>query len=102
MAVLILHQAPDEGAMERRLAGIVELTKAHSVEADQAVLRAQPQKTVSRLQDRVDRRLKQSFFLAPDPMRVLRQGFIRIKRDTRPPEAQSQKSTKQSRRSAHY
>jgi hypothetical protein len=87
VAVPVLQQTADEGAMERRITRFIELAEAHSVKTDQTVLRAQPEKTISRLQDGVDGRLKQSLFLAPNAMRVLRQGLTGIKRETRPNKA---------------
>ena len=66
--------------MEQRLAAPVDLAKVNAVETDEAVLRAQPQKPVARLQDGVNGRLKKAFLLTPDAMCVLGQGFTWIER----------------------
>lgn len=70
------HQAARQAGGRR----VIDLTEMDPIEANQAVLRTQPQETVMRLQNRIDGWLKQSFFFPPNAVSVLREGFVRIER----------------------
>src|SRR5690348_14949851 len=67
------------------------------VEANQAVLRAQPQETVMRLQNGINRWLKKTFFFSPNAVSVLRERLVRIKRVRRQTEQQSQPGQRNSK-----
>src|SRR5690348_10030265 len=60
------------------------------VEANQTVLRAQPQETVVRLENGVNGWLKETFFFSPNAMRVLRERLVWIECVRRQTEQQSQ------------
>lgn len=68
--------------MNSRLLRLIKFAKVRAVEADQAILCSEPQKSIARLQNRVNCRLEQTFFLTPNAMSVLRQGSVRIERST--------------------
>ena len=60
------------------------------VEANQAVLRSQPEETIVRLQNRIDRWLKKTFFFSPNAVSVLRERLVWIECVRRQTEQQSQ------------
>ncbi len=66
--------------MKCGLLGVLKLAKMQAVEADQAILRAQPQESVAALEYGVDCGLEKPLLLAPDTMRILRQALAWIKR----------------------
>jgi len=65
--------------MKSGLLCILELTKMQAIEADQAILRAQPNETVPALKYGVDCWLEKPLLLTPDAMRILRKAFAWIK-----------------------
>ena len=54
--------------------------ETHAVERDETLLCAEPQSTVGRLGDRVNRRLRQPLLHLPDAMHVLRQRACLVQR----------------------
>jgi hypothetical protein len=51
-----------------------------TVKANEAILCTQPEKAIARLQDGIDGGLEEAFFLAPDAVHILGEGFVGIKR----------------------
>jgi len=59
---------------------LVEDGELHAVETDEAAFRPQPQVSVARLRDRLDRVLREAVLRLPDLERVLGDGLARIER----------------------
>ncbi len=62
---------------------IFDRRKAHAIESNEAALGSQPQVTVARLDDGVDRGIRETLLGLPDPMHVLREPAVRIEAEGR-------------------
>src|SRR5258706_13683435 len=79
----ILDRAPDADISRSTWDDILERSESDPVEPHQTYLRAQPEIPVARLQNRINRRLRQPLLHLPDAMNILgkRAGRVEPVRD---------------------
>ncbi len=80
----VFGERTDQRALQTCFGRAFKFPKMNPIKANKAILRGQPQKSIVALQNGVDGGLEQAFFLAPNAMRILRQGFAGIERIHRP------------------
>ncbi len=80
---MVNQQAGHHAAAQPRAISLIEDRKPHTIEARQALFRAQPQITIRSLRQRQNRILRKPRIRFPDLPGVLRNGFGRIKASPR-------------------